>query len=76
MKKYPNVILWGNNTFHRVNSWDFDNKEDSPKYISIGISGTLESWRILTYEEVMAYTNNQGVECKDLLDINTKYHTR
>ena len=73
--KYPNILLWGNNTFHMMNSWD-DNKsiqKFQPKYLQIGISGTIDSTRVLTYDEVMIYTDNKAVACKNLLEINTMY---
>ena len=71
---YPNILLWGNNTYHRLNTWDLDNSNDTPKYIKIGISGTIESWRVLTYQEVMDCTNNAAKPCKDMLEVHTSYY--
>jgi hypothetical protein len=72
--KHPNILLWGNNTFHLVDSWN--EKKLSAKYITIGICGTVESFTILTYEEVMTMTDNKAKPVKNLLDIHTVYHQR
>lgn len=72
---HPNILLWGNNTFHLVDSWNMEDKL-IPKYLKIGISGTLEHFTILTYDEIMVMTENQAKPVKSLLEIHEVYHQR
>lgn len=71
---YPNILLWGNNTFHKMNTWN--DLKIEPKYLQIGISGTIDSTTVFTYKEVMSYTNNQAKACKDLLEIYNTYYNK
>jgi len=70
--KYPNILLWGNNVFIKIDSND-DNI--APKYLQASISGYVFGKCPMTYEEVMNYSNSRAVHVNSLLDINNAYNT-
>jgi hypothetical protein len=70
----PNLLLWGNNVFINIDT-SFKKEHKSKKYLHATISGyVLDSCIPLTYEEVMEYTDNKALACKDFRELLETYN--
>ncbi len=62
---YPNILLWCNNVFIKIDMLVYCDRNVCPKYLQASISGYILHGIQLTLEEVINYTNRECVEVED-----------